>query len=528
MQTTLKDQCCCDPGDDEATCASGSRNRYFRRKVMTAEDFTREQAYMIGRRRQLNRALYGWGVVYGLGITVDEKHELSIGCGLALDRHGREIIVPALHRIGSRELFVRPEGTFDPARAPKLSAGRWLLSAHYAERLTDAVRLADACGCGEQEWNRICETVVFSLTRVSDACCPPYVIPCPHDCGCPEPCPEEECVPGGPAQETPHAAAAPPPPSPSRESEASPSDAPRREPLVQRVPVEPRPERVPLVPPYPRGPDWTLCCWSSHAEVECDDGHLCEWNGLCLDPCDAVPLACVTVTEIDKCGCPSFGDPEVCPPRRLVKRNDMLFDLIRGCDLTRIARISWAAWARQEQPVPWKVFRSNFHDPAPNDATQDCMTGLEIEFSGPVRTDTLRRGVVRITALFRDSGTAWNVPFRAPLARPKCDPPWPGDPPGTTRKMTVVVRRGWFEDEVATEDSKFDVDFDRPQRYATVEIEILGDLILDCKGQQVAANSFGPKIVPTGNCTPGGTCHFSFRVAPEPPGSSERHPPSDY
>jgi hypothetical protein len=522
MQTTRKDQRCCDAGDDQASCASGSRNRYFRRKVMTAEDFTREQAYMIGRRRLLNRALYGWGVVYGLDVTVDEENTLRIGCGLALDRHGREIIVPAAHRVRSAELFVQ-DGKCDPAHAPKLTEGRWLLSAHYAERPIDAVRLADACGCGDQEWNRVCETVAFSLTRLSGECCPPYVSPCPHDCGCPEPCEEEKGAGSGSSHEAPHGPHPQQPPSPPYTPQGAPYDAVR---------YPPHPEGPPVVPPYPRGPDSTLCCWSRHADVECDEGYLCEWNELCLDPCDAVPLACVTVVRFDNCGDPLFGDPEVCPPRRLVKRNDMLFDLIRGCDLTRITRISWVPWTRLDS-VPWKDFRSSFTDPDPGNPAQDCITGLEIEFSGPVRTETLTRGVVRITALFRDSGTAWNVPFRVPLVRPKCDPPWPGDPPGTppdppgtTRRMTVVARRGWFVDEVATEDSKFDVDFDRPQRYATVEVEILGDLMLDCKHQPVAAHSFGPKIVPTGNGTPGGTCHFSFRVAPEPPSSSERHPQS--
>src|SRR4051794_26257818 len=51
-----------DGGTDCAElCLEGCRNRYFRRKQMTAEDFKVEQAYMIERRRLMNRALYGWG-----------------------------------------------------------------------------------------------------------------------------------------------------------------------------------------------------------------------------------------------------------------------------------------------------------------------------------------------------------------------------------------------------------------------------------------------------------------------------------
>ncbi|MFO1207189.1 MAG: hypothetical protein U1E63_15945 [Burkholderiales bacterium] len=45
-------------------------------------------------------------------------------------------------------------------------------------------------------------------------------------------------------------------------------------------------------------------------------------------------------------------------PRRLVKRNDALFDLIRGRDLTRITSvIGWAAWYRLRKLIDWDEFR---------------------------------------------------------------------------------------------------------------------------------------------------------------------------
>ena len=59
-----------------------------------------------------------------------------------------------------------------------------------------------------------------------------------------------------------------------------------------------------------------------------------------------LPLACVRLRK-GECDDWLFDRwIEACGPRRLVKRNDVLFDLIRGCDLTRISAIGWADWHR--------------------------------------------------------------------------------------------------------------------------------------------------------------------------------------
>lgn len=563
MDTMTKNHRCCDD-DDDPSCISGSRNRYFRRKVMTAEDFSREQAYMIGRRRLLNRGMFGWGVVFGLGVEVDNG-ELTLDCGLALDRHGREIGLPKPHRIRKRDLFVLEKGKCEPSDAP-LDKGKWLLSAHYAERPVDPVRLPDACGdCGCPEWNRTCETVVFSLTRVEGVCCPSYQDDCPCDCGCPppdcveptdEPPPPEQKYPEEPPEQKEPPESPDPKQTPRRPQARARADVRQQDPRQQQNPrqqqyppdkgqrppekgewppeerppeekppehdeCEPWPPHGP--PPYPRGPQHTLCCWSRNADVECDDGRLCAWDELCLDPCDPVPLACIEIVDIDKCGDPFFGEVEECPPRRIVKRNDLLFELIRGCDLTRITRISWVDWAQGEGIVTWKDFRDSFkeNDTAGlDDPENECRTEFDIEFSGPVLVDTLRPDVVTITAFFRETSSGWGVPYRVPISRLVWDPPSGNDPADTTRRAIVVVRRSWFRDEIENlrqRDSKFDVDYERPRRYPLVEVTIDGNRILACGRMQVDANANGPMIVPTGNGSPGGTCTFTFRVAPEPP-----------
>lgn len=79
-------ECCTEPA-----CESGLRNNYFDGKRLTTDSFRVEQRYLLGRRQLLNRAIHGWGVVYGYPITVAEAGWMSIGAGLALDECGREL-----------------------------------------------------------------------------------------------------------------------------------------------------------------------------------------------------------------------------------------------------------------------------------------------------------------------------------------------------------------------------------------------------------------------------------------------------
>jgi len=457
-------------------CTTGSRNRYFRRKVMTAADFAAEQAYMIRRRRLLNRALYGWGVVYGLGLKLEDKGALSLACGLALDRYGREIIVPADYRLCGHDFFVvSPDGTHQRGARPELRPGWWLLAAHYVERWIDGVRLADACGCGEEERNRICETVMFSLRPLTGERCPPAAdTGCPADCGCP------------PAE---------------KETE-------------QEKSKQPEP---PSQPVHPRG-DFTLCCWARKADVKCEDGGLCEWrDGLWLDPSTPVALACVKVLGVDECGEPIFGEIKECTPRRFVKRNDVLFDLIRGCDLTTIKNLSWWEWTQRPREgelrdyVEWQEFVDYFpiDDNAPD---ARCKTGFKITFSGPVHASTLRAQAITMRAVFLDRD-GWHFELRVPVVGFD----FTADQQGHVREASVLVAREWVKDEIRLKTRQFKFDPEESEFLPFLEIEIHGELILDCRGQPIDANSVGPLILPTGNGTPGGICRTVFRVHPRPP-----------
>jgi hypothetical protein len=101
----------CDPtaptGGDPCPCADSPaapglpvvRNRYFTGKYMTARDFRDEQEYFLARNRLHLKALHGWGVVCGLEV---EEHDADcrargwvvVKPGIAVDCHGREIILP--------------------------------------------------------------------------------------------------------------------------------------------------------------------------------------------------------------------------------------------------------------------------------------------------------------------------------------------------------------------------------------------------------------------------------------------------
>src|SRR3954470_8596105 len=74
-------------------CNPATRNRYFRGKGLTVSDYQMEQGYMIGRRRLVNRAMLGWGVVSGFTLELrEQERSLRVGAGVALDPCGRELV----------------------------------------------------------------------------------------------------------------------------------------------------------------------------------------------------------------------------------------------------------------------------------------------------------------------------------------------------------------------------------------------------------------------------------------------------
>src|SRR6266852_462324 len=171
-------------------CTSGARNNYFTGKRLTADTFRVEQKYLLERRHLLNRAMHGWGVVYGYPVAMAaadkncpgaEQGQLEIGQGLALDKVGRELFQTEpiiltfenVIRLDENGAQVRTQGCDKTGPKPGTPDPNacWLLRAHYAEQSAGRVTLKDPCSCERNEWDRVCETVRFSIQKIDCGDC---------------------------------------------------------------------------------------------------------------------------------------------------------------------------------------------------------------------------------------------------------------------------------------------------------------------------------------------------------------------
>lgn len=478
----------------ELTCESGLRNHYFEGKRLTPDMFRVEQQYLNERRWLLNRAIHGHGVVYGYAIglrgtsgrTDQASTWLQIGRGLALDECGRELLHGG-HEVAMNDLIALDDRErridLDTLLTPPKSSGGsddgktcWLLSAHHAEQHTSPVTLKDPCRCDRDEHDHVCETVRFSLRRIPcDECC--------AGCGCELTC---QCA----------------------------SDACCTDPAEGHA-------------PFQRG-GRCLCDHLTGLEFPDCAGRLCEIDEPCarvwVDLGHGVALACVEIVA-DDCGGWTIGEIDACGPRRLVKRNDVLFDLVRGCDLTFISDFGWKTWHRRltgEPPRPAAVTFEEFAKaiaPPPDDHEQyEYVTAaFWVKFSRPVRKDTLDTDCFSFTVLSVEREGKWRGVQRVPITRLEYIPTQPNDPVGHVRGAYLVVDGGWVEDGLWGRGSVFYED-------TWVEIEVRGDYILDCNGQPVDANAVGRVTHRSGNGTPGGTFLSTFQVGPRPPYKSTPPP----
>ena len=86
----MKDSHC--PPDDTD---NRQRSRYFEGKLLTAEDFEREQDYHRATLRRHNLGLHGWGVARGFDVTPSSSGvaEVVVAPGYAIDPCRREILL---------------------------------------------------------------------------------------------------------------------------------------------------------------------------------------------------------------------------------------------------------------------------------------------------------------------------------------------------------------------------------------------------------------------------------------------------
>lgn len=534
------------------------RNRFFRGKRMRPEEFDVEQDYGLERRRLINRAVLGWGVVYGFQLSQPERlaaarsaepvaeapkadqpaplaepapakdrpardpdeddpeeeylddeaaapetpaqqapvpsapepprlpegpYPLEVSDGMGLDRLGREVVRLHDRTIGRRNTFLLASGEDGHLVARDLTkletGGRYVLAVHYAEEQVGEAVPAHLCGCGRPERPYVRETAVFSL-RPADKHEHKEGLAAKDDgdcgCGCAEaPCPDDcpDCV----------------------------ADACEGE---------------------RRGPHARLGDWVAEREVAQPPSHLHSWGRFGVALHERIDLACITIEapadDCDPLGVLSIDDAT--GPRRLVKNNDLLFDLIRGCDLTHISETSWSDWHRRgpDNPVKWVDFRGMFDRETEISHSEDivtCRTEFVVSFSGLVKRASIGTDVVsmRVLPVEGADGTGWALNYPVPIFFVDSTPANGNPSSPLTDRMRIEVNAAWVFDEM----SRKGLSIFRDEHGFYVEIEVRGDLIEDCSGLPVDANVRGLRAVPSGNGTPGGTYLSRFAVEAMPP-----------
>lgn len=200
--------------DDPQACPPPKRERirYFTGRHLSARDFDDADAYHRDMRLLHNRVLHGWGVACGLEVRAHDRPECGvvIGCGMAIDCCGREVLVPAAvaQRIDwerVREEGCEPESVLllcleycevPTEKVPVLYSPDACSSAHYEDgRIREGYRL---------HWHAVKESDLDDYGWHRPAGCPPDDDPCgpaeptcapkePPCCLTPR-CPPDHCV----------------------------------------------------------------------------------------------------------------------------------------------------------------------------------------------------------------------------------------------------------------------------------------------------------------------------------------------
>jgi hypothetical protein len=130
------------------------RVRYFTGQLLTAEDLTAEQEYLLERQRRRNRQFVEAGIVSGLQVSVDGE-SIRVEPGMAIDGRGNEIVID----------------TVETLPLPLPPDCRFRLVLRYRETLTDPIP-AQGDDMGSVQFSRIEEGYALELV-------PPATVP--HD-----------------------------------------------------------------------------------------------------------------------------------------------------------------------------------------------------------------------------------------------------------------------------------------------------------------------------------------------------------
>lgn len=161
---------------DDARCAI----HYHFGMLLGVEDFRTEQGFHLGGRRRHQRALHGWGVVWGYPVSFDaERGEVRAGPGYALDAAGRDLELQETRCVSLAAWWQKHRGdeAYEDVANPDDVRLDLDVMLHYGTCLSRPVpALADPCADGQADiaYARICEAPQLTLVRrTEDAPRPP-------------------------------------------------------------------------------------------------------------------------------------------------------------------------------------------------------------------------------------------------------------------------------------------------------------------------------------------------------------------
>jgi hypothetical protein len=137
--------------------------------LLGVDDFRTEQGFHVGRLRRHQRALHGFGVVYGYGVSFDAGHaEIRVAPGYAVDAHGRDLEMLAAQCVGLPAWWLKHRDDDEFAGIPNkddvsFNADVLLCYSNCLSRPVPAI--ADACAGGASDiaYSRICESPQLKL-----------------------------------------------------------------------------------------------------------------------------------------------------------------------------------------------------------------------------------------------------------------------------------------------------------------------------------------------------------------------------
>ena len=135
------------------------KNRYYYGKLLTTSDLEAEQGYINGKRRFINKTIFGQGKICGLKVYPVSENTVMVESGFAIDEAGREIIVDKseIKKLASID-------GFDEVKSDKM-----LLTIKYNESFSQPVYSITKNNNGQEyEYNRINEGYKLMLKEYED------------------------------------------------------------------------------------------------------------------------------------------------------------------------------------------------------------------------------------------------------------------------------------------------------------------------------------------------------------------------